>query len=41
MRRNIGIKKRMKIMPITIARGVPFALGYVFGGKHASIMKIH
>ncbi len=31
MRRNIGIKKRMEIMPITIARGVPFALGYVFG----------
>jgi hypothetical protein len=26
-----SVKKRMKIMPITIARGVLFALGYVFG----------
>jgi len=30
-RRDVCLKMRLKIIPITVARGIPFMLGYIFG----------
>lgn len=31
IRKNVSLIKRIKVLPITLARGIPFAIGYILG----------